>query len=900
VTTINPNPHSAPPIAISAGARRTKLSNGLTVITKEIHTIPIVASVIWYGVGARNEALGRTGTSHFLEHMLFKGTERYEKGAIDLVTLKNGGANNAFTWLDYTAYYFTFASDRWEVALEIEADRMRNTLFDAEEFEAEKRVVIEELQIGLDSPWDRLEHEVSATAYRQHPYHNPTVGWIEDLESSGVDDMKAYYDLWYHPRNAVLVLVGDFDTERVLERVEALFGSIPAGPEPPEMRIVEPPQKGEKRVVVRRPTPVERLLVAYHAPAVAHADSYPLQIVEAALSTGKTSRYYKRLVEGDRSVTSVSASYHDHVDPGLFEIRAELKPESRLEDVERAILEEVERIATGGITDAELARIKRRIRADLILGNEQILSQAILLGEYETIARGEHVPESDRGFAYLDGYFSRIDAVTNDDVRRVAAEYLVADNRTVGTLVSDGAAAPPPLGKSPDAPRPGAAMRTGRRARSEQETVATHVALPGAGISLDVERYTLENGIVVLLAPNDETPAFACNVVIEAGSRYESDENAGLASLAGTLLEEGTSRRTADEIAEAIEDVGAHLATFGGYSHSGARVVALTEELDLGLDLAADCLRNPVFPEDRVALHVARRLALLKSRADQPRLRAIEEFDEIVFAGHPNHRPGIGYEASLAGVTREKLVGFHRAYFHPNHAILTLAGNFEPERAKETIARYFGDWAPADEIDLPPPPDVRRQTSPVERFVRAEKSQVNLFLGHVGIPRRHDDYYALLVLDTILGSSPGFTSRIPRILRDEMGLAYSTYSNITGSAGIDPGRFVAFIGTSPENLGKAVDGLRREIARIVEEPVEIDELEMAKSYLTGSFVFKFQTNAQIASYLAEAEIFDLGFDFLERYPRLVGEVSIDEVLRVAREHIDPSAMTLVVVGPEGS
>src|SRR5215472_15164661 len=204
--------------AFGADVRRTQLPSGLTILTKEVHTHSIVAAMIWYRVGARNEELGQTGKSHFLEHMLFKGTNRYKKGEIDLITMKNGGANNAFTWLDFTAYYFTFASDRWEEALEIEANRMRNTLFSEEEFASEKQVVEEELRIGLDGPWEALENEVWATAFREHPYHWPTVGWLQDLEAATAPDMKAYYDKWYHPRNATLVLVGDFNTEETLDR----------------------------------------------------------------------------------------------------------------------------------------------------------------------------------------------------------------------------------------------------------------------------------------------------------------------------------------------------------------------------------------------------------------------------------------------------------------------------------------------------------------------------------------------------------------------------------------------------------------------------------------------------------------------------------------------------------
>src|SRR3954464_5557414 len=198
--------------------RRTVLDNGLVVLTKESHTSPIVTSMIWYKVGSRNEELGHTGKSHFLEHMLFKGTERFKKGEIDLITLKNGGGNNAFTSHDFTAYYFNFASDRWDIALDIEADRMVNCAFEPDEFEAEKKVVIEELKTGLDSPWGLLIQEADAAAYKVHPYRNPIVGWLQDVESASAEEQQNYYRRFYHPNKAVLGLVGDFETDRALER----------------------------------------------------------------------------------------------------------------------------------------------------------------------------------------------------------------------------------------------------------------------------------------------------------------------------------------------------------------------------------------------------------------------------------------------------------------------------------------------------------------------------------------------------------------------------------------------------------------------------------------------------------------------------------------------------------
>jgi len=423
---------------ITRGVQKRVLANGLTIITKELHDKPVVATVLWYRVGSRNEELGQTGKSHFLEHMLFKGTDIYKKGEIDLLTVSNGGMNNAFTWLDFTAYYFTFAADRWQIALEIEADRMRHTTFAEEEFASEKLVVEEELRIGLDGPWETLENEVWATAFRQHSYHWPTVGWLEDLESATAADMKAYYDQWYHPRNATLVVVGDFDTDDAMQSIESLFGKIPSGPEPRPQRLVEPPQRGEKRVVVKKETPVERLLIGYHAPAVGHPDAYAMQVLETILSTGKSSRLYQRLVEGDQSVTTAGANFHDHIDPSLFYIKAELKPGFGLQAVERAIEDELERLKNEAVTVAEIEKAKRQIEADLVFSNEEPLQQAILLGQYETIAASARLDEEARGYHYLTTLLDRIRAVTIEDLARVARTYLHADNRTVGYMIDAG------------------------------------------------------------------------------------------------------------------------------------------------------------------------------------------------------------------------------------------------------------------------------------------------------------------------------------------------------------------------------------------------------------------------------------------------------------------------------
>lgn len=414
---------------------------------------------------------------------------------------------------------------------------------------------------------------------------------------------------------------------------------------------------------------------------------------------------------------------------------------------------------------------------------------------------------------------------------------------------------------------------------------------------LNVERVELSNGLVLLLSENHSIPSVSINAIVRAGSRFEPDEKAGLASLVGALLDSGTTTRTSKEIAEIIEAAGGQLGTFGDYQSSGVVVTLLSKDLDLGLDVASDLLMNPAFPEEKVRQHVDRRVAQIKARLDVPRTQASDTFNEIVFEGSPQHRPPIGYEVTVKTLTRADVGAFYRRYYVPENTMLAIVGDIDKNEVKKKVEAVFGKWERSAKFEAPPVPRPHRPTSPIEKFVAASKEQVNIIIGQVGIARNNPDYYALLVMDTILGSSPGFTSRIPRILRDEQGLAYSTFSNITSSAGLDPGRFIAYIGTAPENLGRAIAGLRAEIRRIVEAPVTDEELDTAKLYLTGSFVLRFQKNSQIAEFLLEAEVYGLGFDYLEKYPDLIRAVTVEEVSRVARTYIDPENLITVVVGP---
>jgi zinc protease len=414
--------------------------------------------------------------------------------------------------------------------------------------------------------------------------------------------------------------------------------------------------------------------------------------------------------------------------------------------------------------------------------------------------------------------------------------------------------------------------------------------------SFDVHSQTLTNGLKVLLVENPAIPAIAINATVLTGARYEPEDKAGLAIMASNLLDEGTKTRSSFDIAEAIEATGGHLETDASFERIVAAATVLKQDVDLGLELVADLLINPIFPEDYVSKEKSRTLAEIASAKDRPQVVAGWALNELIYGAHPLHRPAQGYPETIERIARNDLLAFHEQFFAPNNTLLSVVGDFRIDEILSRIERRFGLWD-SRQVFLPVITKPLRQRERREKFIPMAAQQSNIYLGHLGIERINPDFYALQVLDTILGGGAGFTARIPQRLRDELGLAYTTFASITMAAGIDPGRFVAYIGTSPENTKLAIEGLLNEIRRIVDEPVSTEELQDAKDFLTGSFVFAFESSAQIARFLIQASVYDLGFDYGEKYPGFIKAITADDIARVAGLYLDTENYSLTVSGP---
>ena len=413
---------------------------------------------------------------------------------------------------------------------------------------------------------------------------------------------------------------------------------------------------------------------------------------------------------------------------------------------------------------------------------------------------------------------------------------------------------------------------------------------------LAVHSHTLKNELKVLLVENRSLPTVSITASVLAGARHDPEAKAGQAIMVSRLLDEGTENRTSLEIADAIESVGGAIDTDGSFERIAASAGVLNKDIDLGLELLSDLLIKPTFPQEYVDKEKERTLAEIVSAQDRPQVVAGWAFNELVYQDHPLHRPSHGYPNTVERLTRDDLKEFHRQYFVPNNVILSIVGDFQVPDLLPKIENVFGNWE-ARPVTFPRYPEPVRQTAKRVKFIRMPAQQLNIYLGHVGVTRKNPDFYALQVLDTILGGGAGFTARIPQRLRDDLGLAYTTFASITMTAGLDPGRFIAYIGTSPENMKLAIDELLNEIRRIIEEPVTAQELQDAKDYLTGSFVFAFEASPQIARFLVHAQVYGLGFDYIEKYPSYIRAVTVDDISRVARNYLDSENYTLVVVGP---
>ena len=413
-----------------ADAVKTKtLSNGIRVLVLENHKAPVATFNVFYHVGSRNEQFSKTGLSHLLEHLMFRGTKKLGPEEFSNIIQENGGMDNAFTTSDYTDYFENINKDHLDVPISLEADRMAN--FAPQGFDSERAVVMEERRMSTeDKPEDALDEQTRAAAYVEHPYHWPVIGWMQDIKRLTLDDVNTYHSIYYSPQNAVIVTVGDFDGDQVMKQIDEAFSGIKNGPKAPPMPVVEPEQKGERRIELRHAADLPAFEEGYHVPNLkAGSDAYALEIAGEILADGKSSRLYRRLVMEKRMVVDINAGFDmTSFDPGLFLFAAQMRPGVKTQDAMAEIDKEIAELRDHPVGAEELQKAKNLEQAQFVFGQDSIFREAMLLGIYELLG----------DYKQLDEYLPGIDKVTAADVQRVARQYLVTENRTTGVLIPTG------------------------------------------------------------------------------------------------------------------------------------------------------------------------------------------------------------------------------------------------------------------------------------------------------------------------------------------------------------------------------------------------------------------------------------------------------------------------------
>ncbi len=852
------------------------LANGLDVILHEDRKLPVVHVNLWYHVGSKNERSGKTGFAHLFEHMMFEGSRNLKGEYVSL--MEKAGANifqggvNGTTDFDRTNYFETVPSGSLELVLWAESDRMAY-LLDAltqENLDNQRDVVKNERRQGMDNvPYGRSMEMLFENLFpKGHPYSWHIIGKMEDLDNASRDDVKEFFRTYYTPNNCTLVIAGNFDPSEARRLVETYFGPIAPGPPlaRPERYVVA--LESNRRLVVKDRVPQERLYLTWPTVPFFEADDAALDILSNVLSEGKNSRLYKRMVYDQQVASEVSAFNYSLEIAGLLGIIATARPGVPLAKLESLIHEEISRIAKEGPTEEELARIKAKREFDFISGLERIGGfggKADRLAMYNTYLGAPDFIRED---------YERYQKLGCDDISSAAERYLMTKHHLAMSFVPESANIP----------------RVSEPDRSKQPDVQPGFHFSPPMVALE----KLDNGLEIRVVERTEIPKVAVGLLVKVGAASDTAGKSGLASMTAEMLDEGTETRSALRIEAELERMGSYLSTGSSREWSLVSLDTLERHLPASMELMADVLLRPSFPSEELERLRKQVLdAILQEKAN-PNATAGRVVRRVLFGhNHPYGWPVGGDESSVDVLQKADLEEFYRAYYAPTEACLVMVGDVCLDKAKELADEYFSGWR---STALPERKVESVRVSGRKAYVvdRPGAAQSEVRLAMLGPPRVTEDYFALQVLNNVLGG--GFSSRLNLNLRENKGYTYGAFSAL---------RFAKFqslfLGIAPVETRvtkEAIEELVSEFDALASwsRPVTEKELDDAKATLSRGYSQRFETMAQIAGEIAELSGFGLHMDELARYSEGIEAVDFAQIQKAAKEYVKVNDFVLVVVG----
>ncbi len=845
-------------------AHLTRYPNGFELLFVPNRTAPVLAMDLWVRAGSTSEGPGEAGLAHVVEHMIFKGTATRGPGVLARDIEAVGGEVNAYTSFDETVYSVVVASRFADLALERLAEAIFGATFDPAELAREALVVLEEIRRSNDLPAHRVSRRLFAECFGVHPYGRPVIG---DEASVGALDRAAcrrFARRWYQPPHLLLVVAGDAEPRELARRVGAIFGVAgrPGRPRPLR-RPREPRRVGFRAAFEAGPTDEVYFDLAFPGPSARHPDVPALDLLIALLGQGESSRLQHRVKLDRNLVHAVGAGAFTPRDPGLLFLGGAAEPR-RFAAAYEAICAEVFRLRREPVGPKELERAREGLEADFVFQRETVQGQAHKAGFFQ-VALGDAAAE--------EAYLERVRRVGPADLQAAARRWLRADRATLVALHPAGAQGLDPA-----------------RAAALTEAAGTRRFVPvGRGTGL-VQR-TLPNGARVAVKANREVPVVAVRAAFLGGTRLEPEALGGAFHLMANGLVRGTRSRTLFDVAHEVDALGGQLDGFSGRSSFGLKAEFLAKYLEDGLDLFAEVLCHPTFPEEEVEKLREDALAALRLRRDNPAALAIRRFEEGLFPTHPFGRDVLGRPETLARIGAPELRRLFAAAARPETLAVAVAGDVDPELVFEFFTQALAALVPAGE-SLPAPGPVPLPGGPVSGREVAALEQSHVLVGFGGPSLRHPDRHALGVAGALLGGQGG---RLFQRLRDELGLAYAVTS--IGSESLDGGYLAGYTATSPGNADRARRELAREFERLAAETPPADEVAQAQRKLVGGFEIALQENATQAAMMAMDEVYGLGYRSFQAYARRVLAVSPAQVRAAAARYFRPEAEVTVTLGP---
>ena len=848
------------------------LDNGLTLIVHEDRKAPVVAVNVWYHVGSKNEQPGKTGFAHLFEHLMFNGTENYPGEFFEPFERVGATGMNGTTNVDRTNYFQVVPRNALDLALWMESDRMGHLLgaVDQARLDEQRGVVQNEKRQRENQPYGRVYDILFKNLFPQgHPYSWSVIGSMEDLDGASLDDVRDWFNRYYGAANAVLAIAGDVRAEAAKARVEHYFGHIAAGPPLQRQAAWVPKVQGKRRVTMQDRVPQARLYKAWAMPGYGTLEANRLDLVAGVLSEGKTSRLYKRLVYDERIASDVSAFAFPMEIAGLFGIIATALPGHDLAELDAAIEAEIAALVADGPTQQELERVVTSRRAAFIRGIERVGGFG---GKSDQLARNETYMGDP---AFHETTLARWSAVTAAELQAAAQRWMTGGQVNLEV-----------------APFPPTAVT---EARADRSRLPDTGAPPEARFD-SFERFALGNGLQVLLAERRAIPVVEMNLLIDAGFAADQFAVPGTANLALAMLDEGTATRSALDISEEAQRLGARLSAGADLDTSYVSLSALKENLAESLDLYADIILSPSFPAADFERLQQLQLAGIKQEKVRPRTLALRLFPRILYGeGHAYGQPftGSGDEASVAALKPSALAAFHDAWFKPGNATLIVVGAVTREEIEPLLAQRFSAWTPGEVPSKRLAAVAARDESVVYLVDRPDSEQSVIIAGHLAPPRNHEADLAIRAMNQVLGGD--FTARVNMNLREDKGWSYGARTQILAARGQRP--FMAIAPVQTDRTSAAMAELKREIeAMRGARPPERDEIAKVKDRRTLSLPGRWETASAVVDSLSEIVRFGLPEDYWRTYTDAVRGLSEAEIRQAAVDVMRPDGLIWMVVG----